>query len=172
MNFHACYNFYDSGKDVHRENCMEYSEVSYNYYRNLFVPKPISNGANVKVSKLAKVKDLSYKCGEDNFDGNIIKISSYGTAIFKLCIPDKVGIGGLFLSGKLPSIETKYCLDFQKRTYRDTKEQVRKEIPPLEIDKRPLFYYTVFNLNDNVMEDIDWKKLLIWTNGLGLVICE
>lgn len=90
-------------------------------------------------------------------------------AIMCLEIDDWVGFGILYLSGRLPPIEQKYCMNYQSRMKTD---KWCLPLPPLEIMPRPLFYYTMYKTGGP--EGQEWfakaEELVKKANALGAAV--
>jgi hypothetical protein len=97
---------------------------------------------------------------------------SRDVGIMTLEIPGKVGMGLLVLGGSSSLLDQNYCLRFMGRI---ASTGWRLPIPPLEIASRPLFYYALFRLADQVSGQ-EWQdlseKVIKRAYGLGIAFLK
>lgn len=100
----------------------------------------------------------------------VLEASRYGAARISMEAKGKLGLSGLILGGKSPIVDDRFIKRFMRRNART---EWRLPIPPLEISRRPLFYYAIFGFNDS-MSGQDWYDLVEnvtkKSNGLGVAL--
>lgn len=119
---------------------------------------------SVEFYKNKDLRCLNAINGTSEYSGKVMKKTQYGAAICNIHMAGIVGLACLFLSGRVPKIEQKFCRNFQK--YLGDKAVC----PPLEIDSRPLFYYIIFNLDETDLWKTSANELLLWSHGIGISV--
>ncbi len=122
--------------------------------------------------KIKRNAFLPISFGKTDLTMNVHHFSKFGTMICTVDIKTDspgltVGAIGLFLTGQVPGVDQRFCGIYQKSIGETFGRAWRLPVPPMEIESRPLFFYTILNLDGGTV----WKKaseeLIQRANGIG-----